>query len=222
MQIESELSSPFIEACSRLSTKPLRELKSRSLVYLQKPEGTTYVIKRGYVRLAYPDPSGRLLTRMLLGKGAIFGDLPFHPRLTVTNEQAITSGMACVIEMRRSEIESHSVKTPQFQGLLLQTLASQLTALDRRLQWQLVSPIRKRIATALYDMLCFSGGRCGHGHLIDIRLTHEEFSELVVAARPVVSDALAELKASQIIEYTRGHICLLSLDRLESIAGASH
>jgi hypothetical protein len=56
--------------------------------------------------------------------------------------------------------------------------------------------------------------------LIDIRLTHEEFAELVIAARPVVSDVLADFKSEQIIDYTRGHICLLSLDRLESIANA--
>lgn len=222
MQIETELSGLFVEACTRLATKPLRDLKSRSLIYLEKPVGKTYVIKRGYVRLAYSDPTGRVLTRMLLGRGSIFGELPFRPRLFVNNEQAITSGMGCVIEMRREEIEIHAQKTSQFQGLLLQTLASQMTAMDRRLQWQLVSPIRKRIATALYDLVCFSGGRCGHGHLVDIRLTHEEFSDLVVAARPVVSEVLAEFKASQIIDYTRGHICLISLDRLENIVEATH
>lgn len=220
MQIENDLSAPFISGCAKLASAPVREFKSRALIYLEKSEGKTYVIKRGYVRLAYADPSGRLWTRMLLGKGAVFGDLPFRPRLFVVNERAIASGMACVIEMRRSELESASLNNPHFQALLLQTLSSQVTALDRRLQWQLISPIRKRIATSLYDLMCFSGGRCGHGHLIDVRLTHEEFAELVVAARPVVSDVLAELKSEQVIDYTRGHICLLSLDRLESIASA--
>lgn len=218
MQIDAELSAPFISACGKLPSARVREFKSRSLIYLEKPEDVSFVIKRGYVRLVYADSSGRLWTRMLLGKGAIFGDLPFRPRLFVANERAVASGMACVIELRRSEIETVALSNPHFQSLLLQTLSTQVTALDRRLQWQLLSPIRKRIATALYDLICFSGGRCGHGHLIDIRITHEEFAELVVAARPVVSDVLAELKSEQVIDYTRGHICLLSLDRLEEIA----
>ncbi|WP_417848870.1 Crp/Fnr family transcriptional regulator [Thalassoglobus sp.] len=222
MQILPELSTPFVTECATLSSAKVRDLKSRKIIYLEKPAGKTYIVKRGYVRLAYTDPGGRLLTRMLLGKGAVFGDLPFRPRLFVTNERAITSGMTCIIEVSRNELEGHSLETPRFQSLLVQTLASQLTALDRRLQWQLLSPVRKRIATALYDLLCFTGGRCGHGHLIDIRLTHEEFAELVVAARPVVSEVLAELKSEEVIDYTRGHICLLSLDRLEAIAGAQH
>lgn len=221
MQIESGLASTFIAACQRLPTVATRDLKSRSPIYFRKPEGTTFLIKRGYVRLAYADPSGRLWTRMLLGKGALFGELPFSPRLFVTAEQAVTSGMACVAEIRRAEMEAHAEKTPLFQSQLAQVLSFQVAALDRRLQWQLISPIRRRVTAALYDLLCFAGGRCGHGHLIDIRLTHEEFSELVVAARPVVSGVLADLKASKIIEYTRGHICLLSLDRLEAIAEES-
>lgn len=220
MQIETDISAPFVVACGKLPIASVREYKSRSLIYLTKPAGKSYIIKRGYVRLAYADPGGRLWTRMLLGKGAIFGDLPFRPRLFVANERAVASGMACVIEVSRSEVEAAALSTPHFQSLLTQTLSSQITALDRRLQWQLLSPMRKRIATALYDLICFSGGHCGHGHLIDIRLTHEEFAELVVAARPVVSDVLAEFKSEQIIDYTRGHICLLSLDRLESIANA--
>ena len=220
MRIETDISDPFIAACAKLPVALVRDHKSRSLIYLTKPAGKSYIIKRGYVRLAYTDPGGRLWTRMLLAKGAIFGDLPFRPRLFVANEQAVTSGIACVIEVPRPEIEAAALSTPHFQSLLVQTLSSQVTALDRRLQWQLLSPIRKRIATALYDLICFSGGHCGHGHLIDIRLTHEEFAELVIAARPVVSDVLADFKSEQIIDYTRGHICLLSLDRLESIANA--
>ncbi len=222
MQILPELSTPFVAECAKLSSAKVRDFKSRQVVYLERPAGKTYVVKRGYVRLAYADQSGRLLTRMLLGKGAVFGDLPFRPRLPVVSERAMTSGMACVTEVSRGELETHSLENSQFQSLLVQTLASQLTALDRRLQWQLVSPVRKRIASALYDLLCFAGGRCGHGHLIDIRLTHEEFAELVVAARPVVSEALAELKSEEVIDYTRGHICLISLDRLAAIAGSQH
>lgn len=222
MQILPELSAPFVAECAKLSSAKVKDLKTRKVIYLEKPAGKTYVVKRGYVRLAYADSSGRLLTRMLLGKGAIFGDLPFRPRLFVANERAITSGMACVAEINRGELETHSLENPRFQSLLVQTLATQLTAFDRRLQWQLLSPVRTRIATALYDLLCFTGGRCGHGHLIDIRLTHEEFAELVVAARPVVSEVLAEFKSEEVIDYTRGHICLLSLDRLEAIAGAHH
>jgi CRP-like cAMP-binding protein len=124
------------------------------------------------------------------------------------------------MEIPRKILESHSQQDSQFQSLLLQTLASQYSALERRLQWQLINPIRHRVAAALFDLICFAGGRCGHGHLIDVRLTHEEFAELIVAARPVTSDVLAELKSQGIIDYTRGYICILSLDGLQEIVSS--
>lgn len=218
MQILSELSGRFLTTCGRLRPLSTREFKNRELIYTIPPAGKTFVIKRGYVRLAYFQPDGRALTRMLLGKGAMFGEIPFRPGTFITNEQALASGLTCVMEIDRFSIEDQSIASPEFGTATLQTLSSQFQALDRRLQWQLVSPLRRRVAHALVDMICFTGGRCGHGHLIDIRLTQEEFAELVVAARPVVSEVLADLKHEGIIEYTRSHICLLSIDRLQSIA----
>jgi hypothetical protein len=46
---------------------------------------------------------------MLLGKGALFGDLPFRPGFFLPNEQAIASGMSCVIEVGRQELENQAV-----------------------------------------------------------------------------------------------------------------
>ncbi len=222
MQILSDLSTPFVNACSKINSAVTRDLRPKTLIYLRRTPGTTWIIKRGYVRLSYVEPKGRSLTRLLLGKGAMFGDLPFTPGFFLPNEQAISSGISCVIEISRQELEKHALAMPIFESLLLQTFSSQLQALDRRMQWQLIFPLRTRIATALHDLACFSGGRCGHGHLVDVRLTHEEFAELVVAARPVVSEVLVELKQEGIIDYTRSYICLLSLDRLSSLSAAEH
>lgn len=218
MQILSELSSGFLRGCVRVRPATTREYKNRGIIYISVPAGATCIVKRGYVRLVYIQPDGRPLTRMLLGKGAMFGDIPFRPGDFLTNEQALASGLTSVIEIDRVALENEAIAAPDFQASMLQTLSAQYQALGRRLQWQLVSPLRKRIAFALVDLICFTGGRCGHGHLIDIRLTQEEFAELVVAARPVVSEVLGELRDEGIIEYTRSHLCLLSLDRLQMIA----
>lgn len=177
-------------------------------------------MRRGYVRLVHPEADGRVVTRMLLGRGGIFGDLPFRPGFHLADEQAFASGSTSVIELQRGTLEHCANEKPQFQATLLKTLSSQYQALDRRLQWQLINPLKRRIATALMDLASFSGTTCGHGHLVDIRLTHEEFAELVVAARPVVSAILGDLKKTQIIDYTRAHLCLLDMDRLKLVAEA--
>jgi CRP/FNR family transcriptional regulator, cyclic AMP receptor protein len=217
MRILAEVATPFVQACGAIRSANSRDWKSKQTIYLHREEGKTYIIQRGYVRLGYVDPSGKLLTRMLLGKGAIFGDVPFRPGFFFARENAIASGAVRTLEVERHAVEKHVACDSTFQTLLLRTLAAQHSALDRRMQWQLVSPLRSRAAIALHDLICFSGGPCRHGHLIDVRLTHEDFSELIVAARPVVSQILSEFKAMKVIDYTRGHICILNMERLLSI-----
>lgn len=217
MQILNALSSRFVASVAKLRSVTTRDLKHREPVYLGRTPGRAYVVKRGYVRLVHVQPEGKPVTRMLLGKGAMFGDLPFSPNLVHFREQALASGLSCVIEVDRQEVEKQAIAMPDFQSLLLQIVSTQFEALDRRLQWQLISPLRTRIAAAVADLVCFTGGRCAHGHLIDMRLTHEEFAELVVAARPVVSAILAELKMDGMLDYTRSHLCVLNLDRLLAI-----
>jgi CRP-like cAMP-binding protein len=221
MQILAELSARFVHACGAIRAVKFRDWKPKQAIYLHREEGKTHIIQRGYVRLGYVDASGKLLTRMLLGKGAIFGDMPFRPAFSLVPENAVASGAVRILEVDRHALEKLGESDSTFQTLLLHTLAAQYSALDRRMQWQLVTPIRSRAAMALHDLICFSGGPCRHGHLIDIRLTHEEFSELIGAARPVVSGILSEFKAMELVDYTRGHICVLNLEGLLSIGSTS-
>lgn len=218
MQIAAQLSEEFTTACGRIRSARRVLFKDQEPVYIGREEGRTYVLKRGYVRLVYVQPDGRPWTRMVFGKGALFGDLPYRPGHFLSDEQAICSGASCVYEIARDDLEQYAASNPDFQLLLLKTISSQLQFFDRRIQWQLISPLRTRVAVALADLLCFAGGRCGHGHVVDVRFTHVEFSQFVVAARPAVSEILREFKASGIIDYTRSYLCLLDMDALYAIA----
>lgn len=217
MHTNSDLSS-FITACQVVKSASKKDIKFGKLVYLQRTTGTTWIVERGYVRLGFIDSTGRSLTRQLLGRGAIFGDLPFSNVDSVENEQAFSSGACRLLKVSREELEREAARSHEFQSAMLIAFSAQLQAANRRLQWQLISPLRARIATTIYDLVRSCGSRCGHGHLVDIRLTHEEFSDLVVAARPVVSKILGELKHDGVIDYTRAHICVIDLERLLEVS----
>lgn len=220
MQILSELSQPFLSACSKLPSARRMLVSDKATIYAERPLDKCYVVKKGYVRLVSIQPDGRIWTRMVFGQGALIGDLPFRPGHFLSSERAIASGPASLIEVDRQELESESSTEQELRLLLLKTLSAQLQFVDRRMQWQLISPLRTRIAAVLADLMCFAGARCGHGHLVDVRLTHEEFSQFVIAARPAVSEVLREFKSSGAIDYTRSHLCLLNMDELLKIAGA--
>lgn len=221
MRIDRTLSQQLLNATGMLKSLRHRELRDKSLVYASFAPGKLYVVERGYVRLVLTQSDGRQLTRMLLGQGALFGDLPFSPVTFKSEELAVVSGATQVLEINRAEVEQVSRRDGEFRQLLLECLATRMQFLDRRLQWQLTSPLLTRVAMILADLMCFAGGRCSHhgqGQLVDIRMTHEEFAELADAARPTVSVILEDLRDQEIIQYHRSYLCLLDLDALRHIA----
>lgn len=221
MQNDRRLAHEFLATLQVFRTLRRHDLGDQSLVYSSYTPGKLYVVERGYVRLVFIQSDGHQLTRMLLGQGALFGDLPYSPATFKSEELAIVNGESGVLEIERAEMEEISRRDGEFRQLLLESLATQMQFLDRRLQWQMRSPLDARVAMILADLVCFSGATCHHykgGHFVDVRMTHEEFSELVSAARPTVSAILKGLSDQGIIGYTRSHLCLLDIDVLRRIA----
>ena len=214
-----DLRSRFLVALSRLQPVSIRNLNHRRLVYVSFLSGKTFVVQRGYVRLQTVGEGGEQFTRMLLGKGAIFGDLPFTLSTVMKEESAITSGPTSILEFQRRALEAAVHHDDILCETLLEVYSRHLGLLDRRLQWQFAVPLRRRVAMILLDLMEFGQAPCPHheGFLLDIRMTHEELTELVGAARQVVTAILNELRAEGILRYTRTYLCISSPTTLAQV-----
>jgi CRP-like cAMP-binding protein len=216
MLLDFEWADRFLKACARLRSAHRRRLEAGRPIYSGVPKGRCWVVARGYVRLFDLRNDGDRLIRLFLGRGSLFGDHPFESNAfrgfsLPDNEHADAHGPAEVIEFSREELESASQSDRELCRLLLESAATRSRFLERRLDWQLTVPVRARIAATLRDLICFSGDRCRHGHTIDIRLTHQDLSELVDVARPVVSAELVRLRDEGLIAYTRSYFCVNDL-----------
>lgn len=219
MRDSDDLQSRFLVSLRKLQPLSVRSLPHRRLVYASFRPGKTYVVQDGYVRLLALGEAGEQFTRMLLGKGAIFGDLPFTPAMSIKEESALTSGPTSILEFPRRTLEAAVHHDDVLCETLLEIYSKQLGILDRRLQWQFAAPLRRRVAMILLDLVEFGRSPCPHheGFLMDIRMTHEELAELVGAARQVVTAILNELRAEGFLWYTRTYLCVRSPAALAEI-----
>ncbi|MDR4467416.1 MAG: Crp/Fnr family transcriptional regulator [Nitrospira sp.] len=219
MKTSDDLRTRFLAALRAIQPLSARNLTHRRFVYGSFQPGKTYVVQRGYVRLLTIGKEGEQFTRMLLGEGAIFGDLPFTPAMSVKEESAITSGPTSVLEFPRRTLELAAHRDDALCETLLEVYSKQLGILDRRLQWQFAAPLRRRVAMILLDLVEFGRSPCPHheGFLMDIRMTHEELAELVGAARQVVTAILNELRAEGLLWYTRTYLCVRSPAALAAV-----
>jgi len=218
-----DVRSRFLVSIGRLQPASIRNLNHRRLVYAAFRSGKTYVIQKGYVRLLAIGEGGEQFTRMLLGEGAIFGDLPFTPPMAIREESAITSGPTSVLEFPRRTLEGAAHHDDVLCETLLEIYSRQLSLLERRLQWQFATPLRRRVAMILLDLMEFGRSPCPHheGFLMDIRMTHEELAELVGAARQVVTAILNELREEGLLWYSRTYLCVRSPTALAQVVQSS-
>lgn len=220
MKISDTLSKRFLAAIGELQAVRRRELKNKMIVCGSFVPGKVYVVEKGYVLLVSAQPDGRNEIRALLGSGAIFGDLPSSSTTFKGEEFAVSSGATCVLEFERGAIEARIRHDIVFCQILLEIYGAQLQFLNRRLHWQLATSLHRRIAMTLVDLLYFAGRPCpdGTGYLVDVRMTHEQLSEVVGAARQTVSTILNAFRDQNLISYTRMHLCVKNLNALTQIA----
>jgi len=218
-----DVSSRFLASLIRLQPVRIRNVPHRRLVYHAILPGKTYIVQKGYVRLRTVGEGGEQRTRMLLGKGGMFGDLPFTPPSVMKEESAMTSGPTSIFEFQRKTLEVAAHHDPIVSQLLLEVYSRQLGLLERRLQWQFATPLRRRVAMILLDLMEFGRSPCPHyeGVLVDIRITHEELAELAGATRQVVTAILNVLRAEGILRYTRTYLCVRSTTDLAQVIQSS-
>ena len=222
MLLKSEWAEKFLKACAKVKPTRRRSLAAGETVYPSFPEARCWVVADGYVKVLDPRIDGSRFVRLILGRGGLFGDRPFGERafrgfVSQQEEQAVAHGPAEVIELDRKAMEAATGADAEFAALLLEAMATRAQFLERRLLWQLTTPLRARVAATLRDLICFEGQRCKHGHTIDVRLSHQDLSELVGAARPVISAELVRLRDEGLISYTRCYFCVDDLDGLDRI-----
>lgn len=221
MQIPASLVTDVLMIARRFRFIRATTLKDKAVIYGALKPGNVYIIEKGYVCLKTVQANGSIATRALLGTASIFGDLPFCPSTVGRDEIAVASGQTQVLRLERTAVEAAVQEDETVRQILLEVYGFQYRLLERRLEWQFFMPLQRRVAAVLLDLMSFGGTPCTHhpGYALDIRLTHQDLSEIVLAARSNVTPILNAFRAQNLISYTRAHICLRTIDGLSAIAG---
>ena len=219
MKLPLTIVAPFLTSLS--AVKPIRRIKMSHGEVLHEAflVGRTYVVQEGCARLFYIETDGRRNFRHLIGTGGMFGDLPFAFSSLKRTEYAVMSGPTHLAEFSRVALEKESMCNHEFNQTLVRAYGACVSFHERRLQWQLTNPVLRRAALALTDLLCFGAGPCpnGRGYLVQIRMTQEEFAELLGVACQTLNAVMKEWKQQGLVSYTRSRFCICNLEALQKI-----
>jgi CRP/FNR family cyclic AMP-dependent transcriptional regulator len=180
-----------------------------------------YVLLSGAIKVYYDNATGERMLVTILQSGGLFGfgELDAtdgrEPRQIFT-AQALTRCKVAIITRARVTRALRSLSAPEILPIVQRSNEQWVRLCNRFLDF-LTMTVRSRLTYAIKEISETFGIEDARGRLISLKLTHEDFADLVGASRPMVSKHLKDLARSGVFSKVGGRYILAR----EGLAGAS-
>lgn len=188
--------------------------------YLYMPDQSSdkiFFITSGRVKIGTYSDNGKEITKAILGKGEVFGEL------SLVGEDkrrdfalAMENTMVCVltVEEMNGLLKDHN-------GLslfLMKVMGSRVLEMENRLESLVFKDSRTRIVEYLVDLVLKKGERVGYERVVRKFITHQEIANLTATSRQTVTTVLNELRNKNIITFNRKRLLVRDLEKLSEEA----
>jgi len=201
------------------SSHVITYVKGSSIFHAGEPADLLYVLLSGEAKIYYTSPSGeRLLVDIACARQAL-GRLP----LPGDDEDAVqgfsAEALSCcsVALITRTRVASMASTLPlKAIGRMAHHQVGEWARLSERALVYLTMDVRGRLGMAIDDISSRFGIADARGTLIPLRLSHEDFGELIGASRPMVSKHLKELADGGVFYKAGGRYVLARREALHA------
>jgi CRP/FNR family transcriptional regulator, cyclic AMP receptor protein len=207
-----ELPDEFIARLAA-SCHPVTFEKESLLFAKGLPADLMFFVLDGVVRMYVTEPAGDRCTFMLAGRGDFLGfaSTPYDRGAVHCFDASALSKCLIALFSRRYIFQLLNTLTPP---ALIKLIENMNTAWSRALEWHMHFfglSAGERLVLMLHELGEKFGVPAPDGVLIDIRLTHDDFAELIGCSRPVIGKIFNEITSAGRIQFgNRGGILLRS------------
>ena len=210
------------DECRRLESRArARRFPRRSVLYFpDEPGESVLLLTRGRVKIMALTPDGREMIFTFIEPGELFGELAVldtSPR----SEHAEAVEDCYVLAIPRDEILWLMSQRSDIAMSITKLIGLRLRRVETRLKNLLFRSIRERTTLMLLELLGSHGRPVGNRWEIDLRLSHQEFANLIGATRETITITLGQLQKEGMIVVNRRRITVLSRERLAADANGS-
>jgi CRP-like cAMP-binding protein len=215
----SSLSDKDLDAL--ISVAHTTRLDARAPLFHKGDDGTQiYVVIRGTLKALTTSEEGADVVFSILGAGEVFGEIALlgRPQRTAT-VSAITPCELLVIDRRDflAYLRSH----PEAAIELLSVLAQRLRHVSELVEDTLFLNLPVRLAKKLVHLARTHGERLAAGVKIDLKLSQEEWGDLVGATRESTNKQLRAWTETGLITLDHGYVVIHRPRELERLAGVA-
>jgi len=199
-----------------LSISKLKRYKNGELVFKKEDIGNNFfIVKSGRIKIFTAVGPQKRKTFAYLKKGDFFGEMSLlGGKIRSASAQAMEETELLVIS--RNNFRSLILHNPDFTLKLLHTLVDRLSKCDKEIGSMLFHNILGRLADAVIDLAPNKRAKT-----VKMAIDQNELAEYMGTTRVPVCRAINTLKRAGVIEYKRGELSVLSMDKLRAISGNS-
>ena len=214
----SELEPKAIDALARVARTVSLE-KRQQLFHKGDAGSTVYVVASGKLKALTTSDEGDDVVFSILGGGEVLGEVALlggSPRTaTVT---AIEPAELIMLDRRDflAFLKSH----PEVSIKLLEVLAQRVMRISEFVEDTLFLNLPLRLAKKMLDLARLYGEQTDAGIRLDLKLSQEEWGDLVGATRESINKPVRAWVEEGIVELDRGYFVIKKKDELEKLAGA--
>lgn len=172
-----------------------------------------FFISEGRVKISTMNDEGKEITKVILGKGEVFGELALagetrrHDAAT-----ALERTQVCVITLE--EMRGLMRERSELSIFFMRTFSSRQLEMERRLESLVFRDSRSRIVEYLVQLVHNKGQRVGYEWVVRQFITHQEIANLTATSRQTVTTTLNDLRAKKLLTFNRMRLLVRDLDAL--------
>jgi CRP/FNR family transcriptional regulator, cyclic AMP receptor protein len=183
-------------------------------IYLQHEEANKiFYLAKGKIKVSTYSSAGKEMTKRFVSEGEIFGELTLlgnekHGDFAFAFEESV------VYSITIKELHHKMQQSPSLSLFIINKIGQILIKTEKRIEALVFQSSRDRIISFLKGLANEKGTRVGYEILVKDWLTHQEIANLTATSRQTVTTILNELRADNLIYFTRSKLLIRDFEKL--------
>ncbi len=196
----------------------MKEVAKGDILYLQgASDKNVYILKKGAVKITKLTPQGNEIILDIFSGGSMFGEMSvIDPQERDESAVVVENGLLCI--MKKEDFERLIQMVPGLAIRLSKMIGLKRWKIENKLLDLLYRTVEQRLARTFLNLLEDFGVPHKNGHLLQIRLTHKDYADLIASTRETVTATLNKMKNDGLIDFEDKYIVIKSQERLSALA----
>ncbi|MCB9333073.1 MAG: Crp/Fnr family transcriptional regulator [Lewinellaceae bacterium] len=172
-----------------------------------------FFITEGRVKISTMNEDGKEITKAILGKGEVFGELALvGEERRRDSANALENTTVCVVTL--DELRDLMRERSDLNLFFMRIFGSRQLEMERRLESLVFRDSRSRIVEFLVQLTQTNGERVGYEWVVRKPITHQEIANLTATSRQTVTTTLNDLRYKKLLTFNRSRLLVRDLNGL--------